>query len=208
MTRFKTALLGVIVMMTSGRASAEDRFPTLKPAQMSPAQKTVADAIMAGPRGSIGGPFNAWLRAPELADRLQKVGEYIRYKTSLAPRLSEFAILVVARAWTSQYEWYAHYPLAMKGGLDAKVAADLASGKRPASMKDDEQLVYDLGVHLQRDKGNIPDGLYQAALAQFGEQGVVELIALNGYYSTVSMTLNVARVALPAGEPLPLPILE
>ena len=203
----RTALiLGALVM--TAPALAEDRFPTLKPEQMTPAQKTVADAIMSGPRGSIGGPFNAWLRAPDLADRLQKVGEYIRYKTSLPPRLSEFAILVVAREWTSQYEWYAHYPLAIKGGLDAKVAADLAAGKHPAGMKDDEQLVYDLGVHLQRDKGNIPEALYQSAVAKFGEQGVVELIALNGYYATVSMTLNVARVALPAGEPLPLAVLK
>ena len=205
--KFSTALiLGFCTM--AGAVSAEDRFPTLKPEQMTPSQKAVADAILSGPRGSIGGPFNAWLRTPDLADRLQRVGEYIRYKTSFPPRLSEFAILVVAREWTSQYEWFAHYPLAMKGGLDAKVAADLAAGKRPAGMTDDEQLVYDIGVHLQRDKGEIPDALYRAALAKFGEQSLVELIALNGYYSTVSMTLNVARVSIPAGEPLPLAVLK
>src|SRR5204862_5398567 len=110
----------------------------------------------AGPRGGGGeatpeamkrvlerGPFNAWMRSPELGDRLQKVGEYIRFNTSLDHRLNEFAILITARHWTSQYEWYAHLPLAVKAGLDSKVAADLGENKRPAGMKEDEAAVYD-----------------------------------------------------------------
>ena len=154
-----------------------------------------------------GGPFNAWLRSPDLGDRLQKVGEYIRFNTSLPLRLNEFAILITARHWTSQYEWSAHLPLALKAGLDAKVAADLALNKRPAGMKDDEAAVYDFCTQLHRTK-KVNDAAYKRAVALFGEKGVVDLIGVSGYYTAVSMTLNVAQVPVPDGKPLPLKPLD
>ena len=199
----KTTLIlgGLAVMLATARS--QDRFPAIPPDQMTPAQHRVADAIVAGPRKSLNGPFNAWLRSPELADRLQKVGEYLRFNTSLPPRLNEFAILITARHWTSQYEWFAHYPLAIKAGLDPKVAADLAAGRRPAGMKEDEALIYEFSTQLHRDK-KVSDAIYQAAVGKFGEQGTMDLIAVNGYSDLVSMTLNVAEVGLPAGEALPL----
>ena len=131
MVRF-FALLILVAVVTG--AAAVERFPILQPDQMNVDQKKLLEALLASPRGGgntspeatqkmlRGGPFNAWMRSPDLSNRLQNVGEYIRYRTSLPLRLNEFAILITAREWTSQYEWYAHYPLAMKAGLDAMVA--------------------------------------------------------------------------------------
>ena len=138
------------------------------------------------------------MRSPDLGNRLQNVGAYIRYKTSLPLRLNEFAILITAREWTSQYEWYAHYPLALKAGLDAKLADELALGKRPSAMKEDEAAVYDFCTQLHRTR-NVDDAAFNRALALFGEQGVVDLIGVSGHYTAVSMTLNVAQVTPPDG---------
>ena len=192
-------------------AQAGDRFPTLSPEQMTPQQKKLLDALLAGPRGGgdpspevvqrilTRGPFNAWMRSPELGDRLQKVGEYIRFKTSLPLRLNEFAILITARHWTSQYEWFAHHPLAMKAGLDPQIAADLAANQRPRNMKEDEAAVYDFCTQLHRNR-NVSDAAFKRAVDLFGEQGVMDLIGVGGYYTAVSMTLNVAQVPVPDGK--------
>lgn len=215
-----TRILAVLMLFAATvAASAAERFPIMQPDQMNAEQKKLLDALLAGPRGGgnaspeavqkilRGGPFNAWLRSPDLGYRLQNVGEYIRYKTSLPLRLNEFAILITAREWTSQYEWHAHHPLAMKAGLDPKVAEELALGKRPSAMKDDEAAVYDFCTQLHRNK-KVDDAAYGRALALFGEQGVVDLIGVSGYYTAVSMTLNVAQVLPPEGTPLPLKPLE
>ena len=188
----------------SFQALAAERFAELPLDQMTPEQRMVADTILAGPRGSLAGPFNAWLRSPALADRLQDVGEHVRFNSSLPARLKELAILVTAREWTAQYEWYAHAPLAQAGGLDPAIIAAIAAGKTPASMKPDERLVYELSLKLHRDKAHISDADFKAARDMLGEQGLVDLIATNGYYGLVSMTLNVAEVGLPPGVPLPL----
>src|SRR5579862_1744085 len=124
-------------------ALAEARLPEIDLDRMTPDQKRVAAEILAGPRKSLSGPFNAWLRSPELADRLQKVGEYVRFNTSLDKRLNEMAILMTAQAWGAQYEWYAHAPLALKAGLDPAVLKAIGAGERPAGMKDDEAIVWE-----------------------------------------------------------------
>jgi 4-carboxymuconolactone decarboxylase len=197
---------GVLAMaaMAGGAAGAQARFPPLNPEAMTPAQKEVAQAIASGPRKSLGGPFNAWLRSPETADRLQKVGEQLRFRSSVPKRLNEFAILITARAWDAEYEWYAHYPLALQAGLKPAVAADLAAGRRPAGMAADEATVFDFLTELRRDK-RVGDARFAEAKALLGEQGVIDLIALAGYYDLVSMTLNVAQVKPPEPGPLPLP---
>ena len=212
----KTHLAIALLVASSAAAHAGDRFPILTPEQMTPEQTKLVQALLAGPRGGgdtrpeavnrilKGGPFNAWLRSPDLGDRLQKVGEYIRYKTSLPLRLNEFAILITARHWTSQYEWYAHLPLAIKAGLDPKIAADLALNKRPANMKDDEEAVYEFCTQLHRAQ-NVSDAAFKRAVALFGERGVMDLIGTSGYYTAVSMTLNVAQVPVPSGQSDPLP---
>ena len=186
--------------IAAGAAGAAERFPTLTPDQMTPAQRKVAEAIQAGPRKSLGGPFNTWLRSPELADKLQQVGEHIRFHSSVPARLNEFAILITARAWDADYEWSAHYPLAMTAGLNPAIAADLAQGRRPAAMAADEVAVYDFVTELRRTH-RVSDPTYAAALSVLGDQGIVDLVALCGYYDLVSMTLNTAQVAAPADGP-------
>ncbi len=198
-------LIAGVLMATS--ASAKDRFPVLTPDQMTPAQKTLAEAIQSGPRKSMGGPFNAWLRSPAMGDRMQQLGEHVRYHSSVPRKLNEFAILITARAWDAKYEWYAHYPLALQAGLEPAVAADLAQGKRPRGMSPDEAAVYEFCTELRRER-RVSDKTYAGVQTLLGDQGVIDLIAVNGYYDMVSMTLNVAEVATPPDGALPLPDLK
>ena len=193
-----------ILLLLAGSAVAltGERMPQIPLEKMTPAQRTVADAIMSGPRGGMRGPFNSWLRSPELADRLQKVGEYVRFNTSLDKRVNEMAIIMTAQFWGSQYEWYAHAPLALKAGLDPKIVEAIGAGRKPDNMKEDEAIVWEFTAQLRRDH-NVDDAIYARALEKFGEKGIVDLIAVNGYYDVVSMTLNVARVAPPDGEAMP-----
>ncbi|HEY7517908.1 MAG TPA: carboxymuconolactone decarboxylase family protein [Methylomirabilota bacterium] len=178
------------------------RYPELRPAQMTEAQMRVYQSIAAGPRGGVRGPFNALLRSPELADRVQKVGEYLRFSTSLPARLNELAILINARFWGSKYEWYAHRPLAEKAGLAPAIADDLAGNRRPATMQADETIVYEFCTALHTAHA-VDDAMFERAVGAFGERGVMDLIGVSGYYTLVSMVLNVADVPLPAGAPSP-----
>jgi 4-carboxymuconolactone decarboxylase len=186
----------------SALALTGERMPEIPLDKMSPAQRSTADAIMSGPRGRMSGPFNAWLRSPELADRLQKVGEYVRFNTSLDKRVNEMAILMAAQAWGSTYEWYAHAPLALKAGLDPAIVTAIGAGRKPDNMKDDEAIVWEFTTQLRRDHG-VDDAISAKALEKFGERGIIDLIGVNGYYDVVSMTLNVAHVKPPADAELP-----
>jgi len=186
---------------------SDPRFKKLAESELDPAQLKVYRELMAGPRGGVRGPFNALLRSPVLVDRVQKLGEFLRFESSLPARLNEFAILITARHWNAQYEWFAHYPHALKGGLKPEVAADLAQGRRPANMQEDEAIVYDFCKELH-EKKSVSDATYDRALKKFGERGVVDLIGVSGYYTLVSMVLNVDRQPLPAGTPPPLPDLK
>jgi ABC-type molybdate transport system substrate-binding protein/alkylhydroperoxidase family enzyme len=210
LTAFMTSAAAVPVLRAKGLEPAGQegaRFKPLAPEAMTDAQRKVYQEIAGGPRGGVRGPFNPLLRSPELADRAQKMGEYIRFNTSLPPRLSEFAILITARYWGSQYEWHAHHPFALKGGLPPKVAEELAQGKRPSGMTEDETAVYDFCSELHRDKA-VSDSTYATAIQRFGERGVVDLIGVSGYYTLVSMVLNVDRHPLPAGAQPQLPRIE
>ena len=169
---------------------------------MTEAQQRVYQSIAAGPRGGVRGPFNALLRSPELADRVQQVGEYLRFGTSLPARLNELAILINARFWGSKYEWYAHRPLAEKGGLAPAIADDLARNRRPERMQPDETIVYEFCTALHTAHA-VDDALFDRAVAALGERGVMDLIGVSGYYTLVSMVLNVAEIPLPAGAPAP-----
>ena len=188
-------------------ATHSPRFKKLAESDMDEAQLKVYRELASGPRGGVRGPFNALFRSPTLCDRAQKLGEYLRFESSLSARLNEFAILITARHWNAQYEWFAHYKHAMTGGLSPAVAADLAHGKRPAGMQDDEAIVYDFCKELH-EKKSVSDATFQAALDKFGERGVIDLIGVSGYYSLVSMVLNVDRQPLPEGTPSPLPELK
>src|ERR1700744_1288749 len=197
----RLAALGVL-LTGSAFALTGERFAEIPLDKMSAEQRTIAEAIMNGPRGRMSGPFNAWLRNPVLADRLQKVGEYVRFNTSLDKRLNEMAIVMTAQAWGAQYEWYAHAPLALKAGLDPDVLKAIGAGRKPEKMKDDEAIVWGFTTQLRRDH-SVDDAIYAKALEKLGEQGIIDLVAVNGYYDVVSMTLNVAHVKAPADAAMP-----
>ena len=175
-----------------------DRMPPLPEGSLSPAQERAAAELATGPRGAVFGPFNPLLRSPDFLSPLQKTGEYLRYRSALPPRLSEFAILVVARRWTQGYEWSVHRPIAERAGVPVEHIRAVAEGRRPDGMAADEAVVHDFLQELQANRG-VSDATYARAAGLFGERGVVDLCGLCGYYSLLAMVLNVARTPLPAG---------
>ncbi len=180
-----------------------ERFPAIAPEAMTEAQREVAQAIAGGPRGSVRGPFIALLHQPPLAMRVQALGEHLRFGTGIAQSLVELLILVTARRWTCQYEWFAHARIARNEGLPEPIIAAIADGRRPEPMDADQALVHDVAVAVHRD-GTPDDALYAAAVARFGRPGVLDLLALCGYYTLLAMVLNTARPALPDGVAPPL----
>lgn len=199
-------LLALLAVIPASRAEEITRFAPLKAEDLTPPQKAWADDIAVPPRNAKFGnpPYRAYIRSPDLARRLSALSDYLRWNTSLSPRLSELAILITAREWTAQYEWFAHYPLALKGGLDPKVADAIAAGKRPDTMKDDEAALYDLATALYRDR-KVSDAVYKAALEKFGERGIMDIIGIIGYYDLVSMTLITMQAVPPNDSVKPLP---
>ena len=181
-----------------------ERLGPIPPDQLTPLQQQAAQAIIDGPRGALYGPFVPLLRSPELMEHAQRMGEYLRYRSAIGTRLSELAILVTARHWNQQVEWAIHAPIAAQEGIAADVIEAIAHGRRPARMADDEAAVYGFCVELQRDK-HVSDAAYAAVLARFGEQGVVDLMGLNGYYTLLAMVMNGARTAAPPSSAAPLP---
>ena len=190
----------VVTVMAQNRPALNlvgDRFKPLTYDTMTPEQKAMTDHIISGPRGSMGGPFNALLRSPQLGDLAQQIGAYVRFNSSLPRHLNEMAIIMTARVWTAQYEWYVHKQAALQAGLNPAIASAIAEGKRPASMKPDEQALYDFCDELFKTR-HVSDATFQAAIKQFGEKGVVDLVGVTGYYQMVSALLNVDRYPLPA----------
>lgn len=179
-----------------------ERLPPIPLEQLNEAQKKVAVELAAS-RGSVRGPFGAMLRSPELADCMQKVGQYVRFKCGLDKRINRLAGMLATRHWSNQYEWNGHVPYALKAGMDQSLIDAIAEGRRPAVMRDDEAAVYDFVTELYANKG-VSDATYARALEQFGETGVVDLIGVVGYYATNAMLMNVARTAVPGDDPLPL----
>jgi 4-carboxymuconolactone decarboxylase len=174
-----------------------DRLPPIAAAQLTPAQREAVDAFKVARGVEISGPFYPLLRSPELMTRTRAMGDYLRYKSALPPRLSEFVILLTAREWTQQYEWNAHYPLALKAGVKREVLDAIAEGRRPTDLSYEETILYAFCQELHADKA-VSDATYARALTAFGEQGVVDTIGITGYYTLLAMTLNTART--PAGE--------
>jgi len=179
------------------------RMPAIPADQMSAAQKQAAAAIAAGPRGDVKGPFLALLRSPDFMDRVQRVGEYVRYRCPLDKRINELAAAITARHWTQQFEWWAHARQALEAGLKPAIAEAIAEGRRPAGMAQDEEIVYDFLTELLVNK-SVCDATYERAVQKFGEPGVIDIIGISGYYGLLAMVMNVARTAVPEGNPLPL----
>lgn len=179
------------------------RFPQLTLEQTTPAQRPLAEEILEISSVGLAGPYNPMLRSPVMAERLFRLLDYLRFNTSLPRRLNEFAILIQARLWTSQVEWFAHHPLALKAGLSEAVAADLKDGRRPRGMASDEEAVYDFCMELSTQH-KVSQATFDKARAILGEQQVVDLIAVSGTYVTVAMLLNAAEEGVPAGQTPPL----
>jgi len=181
----------------------EDRLPPIPENDWSEAQRRVAEAIIAGPRGALVSPFVPMLRSPELTEHAQRMGEYLRYRSAIGQRLSELAILVTARQWSQQVEWSIHAPIALREGLSVETVEAIADGRRPRDMKSDEALVHDFSIELHRNR-SVSDKTWNDAVAAFGEQGAVDLIGVNGYYAFLSMVMNAARTPAPASSAQPL----
>lgn len=176
------------------------RIDALQADAMSPEQRRVHDLIASGPRGVVRGPLAIWLHRPALAEHAQALGRYCRFDSSLEPRLSELGILVMAGIWRSAFEWWAHEPLALAAGVAPSVVEALRRGTTPIFIEEDEAAVYDFLTVLNRER-RIPDALFSRALAVLGQDRVVDLVGLAGYYTLISMTLNVFDVLPPAANP-------
>ena len=205
--RVQLASCGIVLLMVTAMAQTPgssiklvgDRFKPLVYSEMTPAQKAMTDHILAGERGgTMGGPFNVLLRSPDIGDVAQQLGAQVRFHSSLPRNLNELAIIITARYWTAHYEWYAHKAAALRAGLNPSIVDAVAAGKRPASMQPDEEAVYTFCTELLETK-QVSDATFRKAVTAFGERGVVDLIAVTGYYQLVSMILNVDRYPLPEG---------
>ncbi len=198
------SLLG---MASAGRADAAegvaDRMPPIPSDKWTEAQKKAAEEITSGPRKELVGPFIPLLRSPEYMSRLQRVGEYLRYKTNLGSGISEFIILMIARHWTQQFEWYSHEALAFKAGIKGETMKAIAEGRRPSAMTPDEEMVYDYVTELLLNQ-SVSDPAYAKIVSRFGEQGVIDITGLCGYYTTLGMLMNVTRTPVPPGVTPPL----
>ena len=175
------------------------RLPELKPNDLTPAQKRVHDMIVSGPRGNVPGPLAVWLRRADLAERAQALGQYCRYDSSLSPRLSELAILLTARYWAADYEWWAHEKHARAAGLSDAVIDAVREGKTPAFERDDEAALYEVVTTLYRER-TLPEPVYRRGLDALGESALVDLIGVMGYYALISMTINAFDVRPPDGS--------
>jgi 4-carboxymuconolactone decarboxylase len=191
----------IVCLMVFGpvaRASAQDRLPPIPASALTDAQRKAIEEFKAARSADISGPFVPLLRSPEVMSRARAMGDYLRFKSALPPRLSEFVILLIARRWTQQYEWNAHQPLALQGGLRADIVAAVAEGRRPNPMAADEDALYALVDEVHRNQ-SVSDATYAKAVAGVGEQGVVDALGIAGYYTMLAMVMNTARTPLPAG---------
>ncbi len=182
---------------------AKERLRPLAQDEMTEEQRRVADSVLSGPRGGLRGPFPALLRKPKLAESARRLSDCIRYDNVLPPPLREMAIIIVARHWDAHYEWYAHSKIALDEGLNPAIVDAIARGEEPDGLSDDEKIVYDFSRELL-NKNDVSDPIYDAALARFGEAGVVDLSATIGFYCFVSVMLNMVREEVPEdGQRLP-----
>ncbi|HTJ89806.1 MAG TPA: carboxymuconolactone decarboxylase family protein [Acidocella sp.] len=179
-----------------------DRLPPIADADLTPEQVAARQALLAGARGVFQGPFIPLLRNPALLSRVEKLGAYLRYESRLPGRIREFAILVVARAYSQQVEWAIHQPLALQEGVRALVVAAIAEGRRPELMPEDEAVTWDFLAELEAHR-SVSDATYARAVRQFGEAGMLDLVAIAGYYGLLGLVMNTARTAAPEGPRLP-----
>jgi 4-carboxymuconolactone decarboxylase len=203
--RAVAVIASIIVFTATLPAMAQDRMPPIPAEKQTAEQKKAAEAFKANRKQDVFGPFVPLFRSPEVMLRAMALGDYLRYRTVLPPKLNEFIILLTSRQWSQQYEWYVHHPIALKEGLSAEIAAAIADGRRPAGMSADEELVYDFCTELLKNQ-SVSDATYARSIARFGEQGTIDMVGVAAYYTFQSMVLNTARTPLPAGTAPGLPL--
>ena len=177
---------------------AQDRMPPIPTDKLTDAQKRAVDEFRAARNAEVTGPFVPLLRSPEVMSRARAMGDYLRFRSTLPPRLSEFVILLTARRWTQEYEWNAHAPLALQAGVSRDVVNAIAQGRRPEGMTEEQEVLYALCDELHRNQ-SVSDATYTRAVAKFGEPGVIDALGITGYYTMLAMVLNTARTPLPEG---------
>ena len=196
--RTRTAIV-VLAIGLAVPAMAQDRLPPIPADKLTEAQRKAMQEFTAARKAEVSGPFWPLLRSPEVMSRARAMGDYLRFTSVLPPRLSEFAIIITARQWTQNYEWDAHAPLAQQGGLKPSIVAAIADGRRPDGMADDEDTLYTFCDELHRTQ-SISDATYARAVKAFGEQGVIDILGISGYYTMLAMVLNTSRTPVPAGH--------
>ena len=201
-SRRAIAMWVTVVAAFVSTAYAQDRMPPIPMAELTEAQRSIVATVEAERGYTLRGPWVPLLRSPEILDLMVDVRDHVRERSLLSFKLTEFAILIAAREWTQHYVWNAHYPAAIRAGLTREVIAAVADGRRPEQMSQDEEILYDLSMELHRNK-HVSDATYVRALAVFREEGIVEAVAIQGYYSLLAMVMNTARTPLREGVPPP-----
>ncbi len=175
---------------------AQGRLPTIPPEQYTPEQKQAVQDFETARKAALRGPFQPLLHSPQVMTLMRSTGDYLRYKSAIGTTLSELVILVVAREWTQDYEWLVHQPIAVEAGIKASITEAIAQGRRPQGMSDDEEIVYDFSTELHKNK-HVSDHTFARAEKRFGKQGVVDLTAINAYYTSLAMQMNAAEYQVP-----------
>ncbi|WP_039788087.1 carboxymuconolactone decarboxylase family protein [Herbaspirillum huttiense] len=183
-------------LLSAAVAQAADRLPVIPPDQYTPEQKKAADEFLAARKVPVFGPFEPLMHSPQVMTQARSMGDYLRYNSAIGNTLSELVILITAREWTQDYEWYVHYPIAIKAGIKPEIAAAIADGRRPEGMSQEETIVYDFSIELHRNK-RVSDQTFARAEKRFGKKGVVDLTGINAYYTLLAMQMNAAQYQAP-----------
>jgi 4-carboxymuconolactone decarboxylase len=194
----KKIMIAFACLYSVGLVQAEERLPTIHPSQYTAEQKLAADEFEKVRKVPVFGPFEPLMHSPEVMTLARSMGDYLRYRSALGNTLSEFVILITAREWSQDYEWYVHYPIALKAGIKKEIAEAVKDGRRPQGMSDDEEMVYDFSMELHHFK-RVSDQTFKRVEKRFGKKGVVDLVGINSYYTLLAMQMNVAQYPVPTG---------
>jgi len=197
----KKTIFALTVAVLSLNVLAQDRLPTIAPENYTPDQKQAADEFMAARKRAVFGPFEPLMYSPEVMTQARSMGDYLRYHSAIGNTLSEFVILISAREWTQDYEWYVHAPIALAAGISADKIAAIKEGRRPEKMSNDEEMVYNFSTELHHNK-SVSDVSFKRVEQRFGKKGVVDLTGINAYYTLLAMQMNVAQYQAPGNVPL------
>jgi len=184
--------LASLVLIGVSAARADDRLPTIPPAQYSPEQRQAAAEFEAARKVPVFGPFEPLMYSPAVMSQARAMGDYLRYKSAIGNTLSELAILLSAREWTQDFEWSVHYPIALKAGIRQDIADAIAEGRRPPTLSADEEIIYDYAMELLKNK-QVSNLTFERAKTRFGAKGVVDMTGIVGYYTFLAMQLNAAQ---------------